>query len=204
MKAIDNFNRIADIIRGKAEVGEFYFLQILRRRKDNPEQDKDMIVIANLYIEGEQDLLKKRDNIIAICNLNNARAYFRLNKRSKKTIALQTLKLITASIVTHQYNIHNAYDSICGRFHSDDEKKWVLDVDIDGSLEATKEVNKMIAVIEQCRPIDEKKIISIMRTPNGYHLITKPFNVKTFRELYTEKVDIHKDNPCVLYMPIQK
>lgn len=37
-------------------------------------------------------------------------------------------------------------------------------------------------------------------TMNGCHLITKPFNLQKFKEKFP-KIDVHKNNPTVLYVP---
>jgi hypothetical protein len=44
------------------------------------------------------------------------------------------------------------------------------------------------------------KVESVIPTKNGYHLITKRFDVKTFGEKYPD-IDIQKKNPTLLYLP---
>jgi hypothetical protein len=50
----------------------------------------------------------------------------------------------------------------------------------------------------KCLPEDTMKIYTMVPTKTGCHLITKPFNMQTFKEKYPT-VDIHKDNPTILY-----
>lgn len=108
----------------------YYFLQIMKRRKDNPNMSKDMIIISDIYIYSMDDLNKRMSDIIKTCDDNNARAYFRLNKRSQKKAGLQMLKKITDMIISEQYKaIKNAYASVSGEFHSDEDKKWIIDLD---------------------------------------------------------------------------
>lgn len=47
-----------------------------------------------------------------------------------------------------------------------------------------------------------ENILDIIDFPNenGFHLITKPFNMEEFRALHPT-IDIHKDNPSILYIP---
>ena len=52
----------------------------------------------------------------------------------------------------------------------------------------------------ECEPIGGDKIIEIIPTKNGYHLITEKFNVKTFKKRFPE-MDIQKKNPTLLYYP---
>lgn len=193
---IDNFEQVYTIIRNKSGVGEFYFLQILRRRKDNPEQERDMIVMYVFYIENAEALLKMKPAIVNMCEVNNARAYFHLNKRDERKVALETLRLISASIASQQWNIRNSYNSACGKFNSDKEKKWVVDVD----TKEWDEINEVMDAIKDCRPKGDK-LIGVLPTKNGVHLICTPFHVEEFRKKYTKKLDIHKDNPTILYHP---
>ena len=198
---VNNFNTIADLILTKPWCeGEFYFLQILKRRKDNPGMEKDMILIDSFFIKGAEDLLKKEERIVNICNINNARAYFRLNKRSEKRVALETLALVAKNIAAENYDIKNCYLSCCGQYHSDPDKTWI--VDLDGVSYVSP---LMMAFIDyECEPIAktvrEGKCITTIPTKNGIHLITKPFRLDKFREKYPG-IDVHKDNPTILYSP---
>jgi hypothetical protein len=193
---IDNFEKIGSLISGKASSDEFYFLQILKRRKDNPDLKKDMILIDNFFIKGEEDLYAKKDRIVELCTINNARAYFRLNKRSYERVALETLSLIAKNIAAHNYDIKNCYLSCCGQYHSDSDKTWI--VDIDDSKEASP---LMMAYIEhELQPFGETKIIATIPTKNGIHIVTRPFRLDLFKQKYPG-VDVHKENPTILYIP---
>ena len=195
---INNFNIISKLILEKAlDQGDFFFLQIMKRRKDNPGMYKDMVTIENFFIKDAIDLMDKQDRIIEICNANNARAYIRLNKRSMKKVALETLALVARNIASENYDIKNCYLSCCGQYHSDPNKTWV--VDLDGRSDAS---NIMKYYIEfMCDPKDwNLKIRTTIPTKNGIHLITTPFNLQTFRKRYPD-VDVHRDNPTILYCP---
>lgn len=43
-------------------------------------------------------------------------------------------------------------------------------------------------------------LIDEIPTVNGYHLITKPFNLQKFKEIFPY-IDVHKNNPTLLYFP---
>jgi hypothetical protein len=197
VKTINNFNLIKKIIEFKTKnLGDFFFIQILKRRKDNPNMNKDMIVIDVFFIKNEDELEDKKNRIIEICETNNARAYIHLNKRNMKKVALQTLRLVAENIASEQYNIRNCYTSACGQYHSDENKTWVIDID-----NSIYKANDYINCIEKLEPINEEsKILAIIPTKNGFHLISKPFRLDQFRIMYP-KVDIHKDNPTILYIP---
>ena len=74
----------------------------------------------------------------------------------------------------------------------------------------------MVAHIEyNCKPITEveydkvgipigykvgPKVEAIIPTKNGHHLITKRFDVMSFKQEYPD-IDIQKKNPTLLYYP---
>lgn len=177
---------------------DFYFLQIFKRRKDNPDLGKDQIVIDNFYIDSLEDFDKKLPQIITLCNAENARAYIRVNKRNYQKLGPHMLKRVVNIVFTENCkSLRNAFDSVAGEFHSDPDKKWIVDVDDDknvpfGDLYATisnlqKEANRIPLMID----IDTK---------NGSHIITRPFNLQKFKQQFPT-IDAHKDNPTLLYCP---
>ena len=85
--------------------GYFYFLQILRRHKENPEMSSNNELVRSFYIKDSKHLMGKREKIITVCKQNNARAYLRLNRRSYKQSALYAMSLIAQSIATENYKI---------------------------------------------------------------------------------------------------
>ena len=55
-------------------------------------------------------------------------------------------------------------------------------------------------IIENCEPFNEKKVVAVIPTLHGYHLITKPFNKMKFNQLYGKQIDIHDNNPTLLFL----
>jgi hypothetical protein len=187
---IDNFDLINSLLSFENDK-QFYFLQILKRRKDNPGMTKDVSVIDNFYIYNSNDLSLLKNKIINLCTINNARACIRLNVRDSEKIALQTLKEVTDCILNKNYNgVKSAYTSCCGSYPSDKNKKWIIDID-------TKDNSVIQEVIDFVYSIKNVIIYARIPTKNGFHLITSPFNPHLFKL----KIDIHKDNPTILYIP---
>ena len=92
-------------------------------------------------------------------------------------------------------NIKSVYDSSCGLVNSESDKKWIVDIDDKNR----RFVNEVLSFIEQdCKPIG-LKFISLIETKNGFHLITKPFDLETFKKTYSE-IEVHKNNPTLLYV----
>lgn len=181
----------------------YYFLQIIQRRKDNPDLGKDMRIIDDIFIYTLEQFERMEDEIITKCITNNARAYFRLNKRSLKKSAMQLLKKVTTMIIDENYkSVKNAYSSVSGEFHNDEDKKWIVDIDnvvYDGNFGYNHE--SMLMKLKSLQiETGREPLLNLIQTKNGVHIITRPFNVNEFKKVYPT-IDIHKDNPTLLFYP---
>lgn len=190
---IDNIDKILPFLKFESE-DDFYYLQILQRKKENPQLGSNSRVIKNYYITSQEYLLKHYDEIKKLCEVFNARASIRLNKRSFEKVGFKTMENIAHTMMNREYKFLKAsYDRACGLGHNDKDKKWILDID-------EKEISPlMIPFINNIEPV-ENKIYRALESKSGFHLITKPFNIQKFKEKYPE-VEIHKDNPTNLYIP---
>lgn len=100
-KTVDNFSQIANLINLTDPSDQFFYVQIIKRWKDN--KDKGMVKdVGNKYHAGAeygnvgegtafkvhtpQELLSLKQKIIAYCDANNARAYICCNPRSQSAI----------------------------------------------------------------------------------------------------------------------
>lgn len=199
MKKIDNFEQIKSLLKFEDNLDDFYFLQIIKRRKENQDMNSNSSVVKTYYVTSVDYLEKKKDEIIMFCEKSNARACISLNKRSFKKIAFHTLKKVTEQICNNDFHsVRNAYDKACGAYSSETDKNWIIDLDGD----CAKNIDRYIYIIEQCKPYGDKFFYKI-ETPNGLHLISKPFNVSEFQDMLKmeklEAPDIHKNNPTILY-----
>jgi len=195
----DNFDLIRSLLSFPSE-DTFYFLQIIARRKDNPTMEKGEKLIRNYYIYSLEEFDKLKPHVIEHCKKNNARAYFRLNKRSAKLCAMQSLKRITDLIIQEQYrDVNDIYPSIAGEYYADEDKKWILDIDND----VNHTIERIVEWEFQGNPKQDASkisIVAIVPTVNGTHLITRPFRMDLFTKVFTSKeVSVHKDNPTILY-----
>ena len=199
---VDNFDLIKKHIHSTADSGEFYMLQIMRRTKDQKgyEGKHKQSIIKSYYVSSPEYLDEKRDEIIGLCEMFNARAYINLNKKSYKQVSLKALEILAGKIAHEDYNIKSMFESACGQTGAcDGQKTWIVDYD-------SKDVEGLIrlsSIIDSIEPIGVDKIVATVPTRHGYHLITRPFNMKAFYEMYNESIDIHKDNPTVLYMNLK-
>lgn len=199
--SIDNFDQICNFLKDRfLDEGIFYFMQIIRRKKDNPDAEKSVRIVKSYYVHSIEYLQKKKDEIVELCNKHNARAYINLNPRSERKVALKMLKELADAIANEQYNhIPRLYDSCCGQTSSAKEKLWIVDVDRpykDGIL-------GMVELINSIKPDNPEKQKLMLSTKSGIHLITTPFDLKAFAKKYPE-IDVHKDSPTILYVPIKE
>ncbi len=192
---INVFEEIKDLLTFESE-DDFYYLQILQRKKENPQLGSNSRVIKNYYIGSVEYLENKMPEIIDLCNSFNARAMLRLNKRSFEKVAFKTIQNVANSIANREYSfIKKSYDRACGNGHNSKDKTWIIDLDGEFS---NGDLDEIKAYIRNCRPFGNK-VLKILPTKNGVHLITEPFDLMEFREIFN--VDVHKDNPINLYIP---
>ena len=89
---IDNFDKVAKLLQFQGNPGdEFYFVQIIKRFKDNPNDDKSQgnyssgaWYLKSWRIHSAQELMQLKPEIIKWCENNNARAYITINTRNTK------------------------------------------------------------------------------------------------------------------------
>lgn len=189
----------------------FYFLEIIKRRKENPEMTKHASVIRDFYIYSVEELTKLEGKIVELCNQHNARAYFRINVRDARKIALQCLKRLSELVLTEDYkSVSKMYAHVAGEFHHDPNKKWILDLD-----KPTDDEEGLIDLVSDWAILEHYltergSFITSIDTKNGVHLIAKPFRVDEFskwletadlKSFKSVKENLHKDNPTILYVP---
>jgi acyl-CoA-binding protein len=201
---INNFEIIKTLLNFNNE-DEFYFLQIIQRKKDRKNLELDIKYIGSnnhsrlikaYYIYSIEDLDKYKPEIIALCEMFKARAGINLNKRSQKDVALEMLELLARDIRVGNYNcVSRIYNSICGQVKGKD-KIWLIDIDTKDEEYIKLIKNDLVNV----KPIGVEKMITIIPSKSGYHLITKPFDTKNFIERHSN-LEIHKNNPTNLYIP---
>ena len=178
-------------------VDDFYYLQILQRKKENPQLGSNSRVIKNYYITSLSYLLDRYDEIIKLCEIFNARAMLRLNKRSYSKVAFKTIQNVANSMSNGEFSfVNKSYDRACGQGHNDKNKSWIIDLD---GVITQDYLHNIKSIINKSQPEGEK-IIEILPTKNGLHVICKPFDQREFITRYPN-IDIHKDNPINLYIP---
>jgi hypothetical protein len=191
---VDNFEQIKSLLKFDDE-DQFYLVQIIKRKKDNKELGSNSHVVKFYYIKSAEDLDKNKEEMVLLANFHNARVCVNLNKRSFEKTAFHTLKKITDQILNKDFkNVRKAYNSVCGMHAGELDKTWIIDIDEKGRC-----ANQVLKDLDEIQPIGDK-LIAIIETKNGVHLITRPFNIQKFKEWFPD-IDVHKNNPTIIYIP---
>lgn len=192
----NNFEQISKLLKFDSE-DDFYHLQIIKRKKEHKELGSNSYVVKTYYIRSLEYLEQKREEIIALCEHHNARACINLNRRSFERIAYHMMRKVVDQIMNKDWkSVRKAYESVCGAHSNEKEKRWIIDCDFKMEEAVVESTRKYLSTLN---PVGDKFIATIP-TKNGFHIITKPFNVSEARGLLSV-ADIHKDNPTILYIP---
>jgi hypothetical protein len=194
---IDNIDLIKPLLNFTDD-GDFYMLYVMKRKKDQPEGERDnhqsVRTIKTYCIDNIDYLDKRYDEIKMMCEIFKARAYIHVQKQNHKEVSLEMMSLL-ANRIKNGVNLQkNLFDTVVGQLKTS-EKRWIVDID-------TKDWMSVLSIkqfIDECRPVGDK-VESIIPTKNGYHLITKRFDSLEFSKKYPN-IDLQKKNPTLLYLP---
>lgn len=197
---IDNFDKVRKylVFDRDNDPDLFYYVQIIQRRKDEGVTiKKNCKTIRSYYVTSLRYWDDHIEQIKELCKTFKARAYIHLVPRSWRKCTLMAFGELATYLRSNQCSsLRKLTEEMAGKYIADGvQKLWIIDVD-------TKDqdvVNEVSATVNDCKPNGDK-IIDFIPTKNGYHIITKPFDLSEFRIYYSEKeLDIHKNNPTLLY-----
>ena len=194
---IDNLEIIKPLLNFEQK-GDFYMLYVFKRKKDQPENERDnhqsVRTIKTYCIDSIDHLERRYDEVKQLCEMFKARAYIHVQKQNHKDVSLDMLASLAERIKNGNQNQKGLFDSVVGQIKTK-EKRWIVDID-------TTDPDFLFEVadfIKDLRPIGFK-VEKVIPTKNGRHLITSRFDVKSFSNRYPE-IDIQKKNPTLLYYP---
>ena len=198
---IDNIQQIKTLLNF-SEPGDFYMLYVLKRKKDQPEGERDnhqsVRTIKTYCIESIDHLERRYDEIKQLCEMFKARAYIHVQKQNHRDVSLEMMVALAERIKGGQTNQKGLFDSVVGQLKTQ-EKRWIVDIDTKDEIV----IHRAAHIIDNIRP-DGPKIEAVIPTKNGYHFITKRFDVLEFNKKmtqYGEVPDIQKKNPTLLFLP---
>lgn len=202
---IDNIKIIKTLLNFEKE-GDFYMLYVFKRKKDQPEGERDnhqsVRTIKTYCVDSIEYLDKRYDEIKQLCEIFNARAYIHVQKQNHSDVSLDMMVSLAERIKNGVKNQKGLFDSVVGQIKTN-EKRWVIDIDnvsIDGFSHDKYYIEMREYINELQVDAGKEQGITFIKTRSGFHIITQPFNVMKFKERYPD-VDIQKKNPTVLYVP---
>jgi hypothetical protein len=194
---IDNLNLIKPLLNFDDE-DDFYMLYVFKRKKDQSTDNanhQSVRTIRSYCIKSVEQLDERYDEIKMLCEVFKARAYMHIQKQSHKDVSLDMMVTLAERIKCGQHKQQGLFDTVVGQMKTY-EKRWIVDID---TKDAGELAGIMLYIDALCRP-EGNKIESFLPTKNGFHLITKRFDVQEFKKHYPD-VDIQKKNPTLLYYP---
>lgn len=208
---INNKDRIKELLRFDDE-NDFFMLYVMKRKKDqtgDKSKHQSVRIIKSYVVESIEYLEDRWDEIVGLCEYFKARAYIYPQVMNHKDISLDVISHVVDRMKSGQYNQQYLFNSVVGKTKTRN-RVWIIDID-------EPVISPMlIAHIEyQCEPktifsydvwgnhngyINPPKIITTIRTKNGWHLLTKPFYLEQFKDTYPN-IDVQKQGPTLLYFP---
>lgn len=194
---IDNFELIKSLLEFPND-DIYYHLQILRRGKDHPDLPAANRVIKSYFICKLESMDELEEEIKNLCKFFGARAYINLAPKSiRKTTLLQLKNLAERVYIGDYKKIWKSWNTCAGTIKGE-ESRWIIDLDDVSDLSMIESLKYFLTTLE---PVGEK-VKAVIPTKSGYHLITTPFNIKQFESTPLGKnIDVHKNNPTILYIP---
>lgn len=196
---IDNFDILSGWFNNLIDSRDFFFVQVIQRRKDC-KIDTNYNVIKDYYFFNEETFLSKKEEIITLCKAFNARAYFWVNPRNCKEVQYELIRETLKAIEVGAYKLFGNLSKAIGHKRSSNFKPiWILDFD----TKDTELITKYLDIAMGCKHAGSSLVFDLIPTVNGYHALTKGFDLKQFNQQLAiaklDNIDIHKDNPTVLY-----
>ena len=174
---IEQFSYLSGCVYS-TKVDAFYNVVLIGRKKDNP-----LVIgkVKSYTINTIYDLDTYQQEIITICDALKVRAYISVNYKSHKQVTLDAMVEYANDIAQDCFNnSRGIYDSVVAKFADRSKQLWIIDVDKDDSFD--KSVDELtdlyIKTIESCKPY--KKIVTVIPTKSGKHIIAHPFDSSDF------------------------
>lgn len=187
----------------------FYFIQVLQRKKDHKGtvlggSNNNSRLIKAYFITSIEKLEKQWEEMVKLAEVFDARVMINLNPRNFKKAGFHLLQKIANSMSNDDfYNLHKAYTSVCGEYHSEIDKRWLIDLDeedMDKKEKVIQYINLAHLQMSEHKTAGNYKVLADIPSKSGSHIITNPFNLDVFNKVFPT-LEIHKNNPVNLYIP---
>lgn len=193
---VDNFELIKSLMHFESD-GDFYLLQILQRRKENPEMESAKCYVVKTYYIRSVDHLRRLENEIReFSRMYSARAYISPSAKNWKNVSKLVVKKSLDYIFEGKETLMDKVVESCAAESIPKNKLWVIDID------TTDEgaISRIMEGVERCESGYGINIKAVVPTLNGVHLITHPFNVKQIEPLMCDyDFKVEKNRFTLLY-----
>lgn len=216
----DNFKLIRDFIQSQwagqfdSLTDVFYTIEIIGRTKDNARIIAGNHKFKTYYIRTMEDLDEYEKEIKVLCDTLNMRAYISINYKSMRKVTLNTMAEYANRIANNDFNKpQSLFDSCAAKYVERADQLWIIDVDKEDAdhyslgtpITVDELVEDYIKIVESCEP--KKKIVTVIPTKSGKHIITHPFNIIQFgsRAPRSKSIDafVKKNHLTLLYENIK-
>ena len=179
---VDNFALIRNFMKFE-DPDQFYFLQIIQRKKDGPGLNGSVLGTNNTsrsiktYCITSKEMLDRIElEVKHLCEYFNARACIYLARRSFRKVALKNMVDLANDIsIGNYFHAKNSYWSACGQ--TSIEKLWLIDIDEEDIpyMDLIENCIQNVAINDSV-PFGERILLKVP-TKHGYHFICRPFNI---------------------------
>ncbi len=192
---IDNFDLIYPLFYFNKANHMFMHLQIIRRKKDNEDTTCSAKLVATYLVRSREHLEKIKEEVIMLCEKHKARAYINVAGKDFSTLNNELLFELSLSNKLNNLSEKNPYsliNSCVGKIKSR-KPVWIIDID-------TKDEVYIRKVVRHLRLHSKIDYHIEIPTKNGVHLLTTTFDRQKFK-VYFPDIDVHTNNPTLLYLP---
>src|SRR5210317_517562 len=113
--SINNIELIKDLLNFEQK-GDFYMLYVFKRKKDQPEGERDnhqsVRTIKTYCIDSIEYLEKRYDEIKQLCEMFKARAYIHIQKQNHSDVSLEMLSALATRIKNSQHRQKHLFESV--------------------------------------------------------------------------------------------
>lgn len=186
-RVVDNIELIKGLLTFNGEV--FYYLQVLSRKKDNPDLERSQVRYLSKCVMSEKSLDTTLKAAKVICNELGARVYISLIPRNIKKYGFECCKSCISDLSSGSMKgVMKTADKIAEQPEVIDKNLfgalWILDVDRPEDIEGVE---------NWCK--DEKiRIKAKIPTLGGLHILVSAFNLMKLENLGREKEEYVLDS----------
>lgn len=154
-------------------------------------------VIKHYMVDSLQNLMANYDEMKRIADYLDASVYIKLGSYSKEKLGYKIIETLSKKLEKQELDYSLLIEESIGNLKSNFEH-WIIDIDFKDVSDT--DIIRIQKAINDCEP-GGKNIIAEIPTPNGAHIITRPFNTNQFipHQDVFYKCKVNKDSSTILY-----